>query len=90
MQRLTALLIAGSLLTASTLNMSYADERRDNANMIRLVRPIAEKSKGSVVQVVSGDRPVALGTVVAEDGYVLTKRSELSGDPIRVRLHDGR
>ncbi|MEM1067578.1 MAG: S1C family serine protease [Planctomycetota bacterium] len=34
--------------------------------------------------------PVALGTVVAEDGYVLTKRSELSGDPIRVRLSDGR
>jgi S1-C subfamily serine protease len=30
-----------------------------------------------------------LGTIVAEDGFILTKRSELSGDPIRVRLSDG-
>jgi S1-C subfamily serine protease len=63
--------------------------RRDNASMMNLVRPVAEKISGSVVQVYSGDRPVALGTIVAEDGFILTKRSELSGDPIRVRLNDG-
>ena len=69
---------------------SFADDRRDNAQMIRLVRPITETVKNSVVQVLTGERPVALGTVVAADGYVLTKRSELNGDPIRVRLADGR
>ncbi|MCH2131701.1 MAG: hypothetical protein MK179_21380, partial [Pirellulaceae bacterium] len=63
--------------------------RRDNASMMNLVRPVTEKISGSVVQVYSGDRPVALGTIVAEDGFILTKRSELSGDPIRVRLSDG-
>ena len=63
--------------------------RRDNASMMNLVRPVTEKIAGSVVQVYSGDRPVALGTVVAEDGFILTKRSELSGDPVRVRLSDG-
>jgi len=63
--------------------------RRDNSSMMQLIRPIAEGIAGSVVQVYSGDRPVALGTVVAEDGYILTKRSELSGDPLRVRLSDG-
>ncbi len=88
MQRLNYIVLLGCLLVAPAASM--ADERRDNADMIRLVSPIAEKVKGSVVQVLSGGRPVALGTVVSEDGYVLTKRSELSGDPIRVRLHDGR
>lgn len=63
--------------------------RRDNTSMMNLVRPVTEKIAGSVVQVYSGDRPVALGTIVAEDGFILTKRSELNGDPIRVRLSDG-
>ena len=62
---------------------------RDNSRMIALVRPLSENIKESVVQVLSGGRPVAIGTVVSVDGHVLTKRSELSGDPIRVRLHDG-
>jgi S1-C subfamily serine protease len=68
----------------------WADERRDSGEMMRLVGPIAESVDNSVVQVLSGGRPVSLGTVVSSDGFVLTKRSELSGDPIRVRLGDGR
>ena len=64
--------------------------RRDNSSMMKLVRPIAEKSEPSVVQILSGGRPVALGVVVGQDGYVLTKRSELTGDPVRVRLADRR
>lgn len=63
---------------------------RDNGSMMKLVRPLTEKVKGSVVQVLCGGRPVALGTVVGADGYILTKRSELNGDPIRVRLADSR
>lgn len=63
--------------------------RRDNTSMMNLVRPVAQKISGSVVQVYSGDQPVALGTIVSEDGLILTKRSELSGNPIRVRLSDG-
>jgi S1-C subfamily serine protease len=76
------------LLSANSV--TRADDRRDNGQMIRLVQPIAESVRDSVVQVLCGGRPVSLGTVVAADGYVLTKRSELSGDPIRVRLGDGR
>ncbi len=64
--------------------------RRDNGDMIALVRPLAEKVGDSVVQIVSDGKPVALGVVVSSDGFVLTKRSELSADPIRVRLGDGR
>jgi S1-C subfamily serine protease len=64
--------------------------RRDNGDMIQLVRPLAEAIGQSIVQVVSDGTPVALGVIVAEDGYLLTKRSELSGDPIRVRMPDSR
>ena len=69
---------------------ALANEHRDNPAMVGLVRPIASSVRQSVVQVLCGGRPVSLGTVVAADGYVLTKRSELTSDPIRVRLADGR
>ncbi len=72
------------------LGLAPSNNRRDNGDMTTLVRPIAEKSKPSVTQIISGGRPVALGTVVGADGYVLTKRSELTGDPVRVRFADGR
>ncbi len=64
--------------------------RRDNGDMMRLVAPLAQSTGQSVVQVVSDGTPVALGVIVSSDGYILTKRSELSGDPIRVRLPDAR
>ncbi len=64
--------------------------RRDNGDMIALVKPLAQKVSDSVVQIMSDGKPVALGLIVSSDGYVLTKRSELSGDPIRVKLADKR
>lgn len=67
-----------------------ASSRRDNGDMMRLVAPLAQSAGQSVVQVVSDGTPVALGVIVSDDGYILTKRSELSGDPIRVRLPDAR
>lgn len=81
--------------------------RRDSNAMMRLMHPVAETVDGGIVEIISGGRPVALGTVVSSsqpdpsaaistdpsalrDAYVVTKRSELSGDPIRIRLSDGR
>lgn len=56
---------------------------------MRLVRPLAESVKKSVVQVYSGGRVVSLGTVVSADGYVLTKHSELAVAPVSLRLPNG-
>jgi serine protease Do len=39
---------------------------------------VAEASRGTV-KVYCDDKPVALGTVVSSDGYILTKASELTG-----------
>ncbi|MEM0925091.1 MAG: hypothetical protein AAGJ83_03560, partial [Planctomycetota bacterium] len=62
---------------------------RDSWDMMKLVRPLCRSVEDSVVQVLSGGRLVALGTVISEDGYVLTKKSELTGDPVSVRLPSG-
>ncbi len=63
---------------------------RDSISMSRLVAPLVKPVKESIVRVRVGGRVVALGTIVGEDGYVLTKRSQLGGDPIRVQVKDGR
>lgn len=68
----------------------HYSNRRDNTEMMRLLQSVTEPVAESLVEVLSGGQVTSLGTVVTEDGYVLTKRSELSGDPIRVRLSDGR
>jgi len=62
--------------------------RRDNSEMVQLVEPITKTTSRSVIQVLSDGKIVSLGTIVSADGYALTKRSELSADPIRVRMHD--
>lgn len=64
--------------------------RRDNGEMMELVRPLCESPGKTTVQIFSDGKPVALGIVVGSEGFILTKRSELSGDPIRVRLPDQR
>ena len=51
---------------------------RDNGAMMRLVRPLSTAVRKSVVQVFCGTRVVALGTVVSEDGYVLTKQRRIN------------
>ena len=86
----SAVLLVLALTLLRSDGIARGNDHRDNADMVNLVRPISEAVRESVVQVLCGGRPVSLGTVVAADGYVLTKRSELSSDPIRVRLSDGR
>lgn len=101
----SALLILTTLLLVTPSSNSYGQDTndwirqrlgvepaagRDNGDVIRLVRPLTSAVKDSVVQILCGGRPVSLGTVVGADGYILTKRSELSGDPIRVRFADNR
>ena len=72
------------------LHRRAAIASRDSGAMMRLLRPLSESVEQSIVQVFSGSRIVSLGTVVSEDGYVLTKHSELSADPISVRLPSGK
>lgn len=67
-----------------------ADDARDSRSMLKLVSEISGQLEGSVAQVLCGNDIVSLATVVSERGYLVTKRSELTNDPIRVRLSDSR
>ena len=89
---LTMLVTLGVMMVgwSSVAHRVAADEGRDNAEMISLFTALSEPIAPSVAQVISGGRAVSLATVVSSDGYLITKRSELTGDPIRVRLSDNR
>ena len=62
---------------------------RDHADIRGLFRPAADSVAGAVVRVKCDGEEAALGTIVAEDGWILTKASELSG-AVTCQLADGR
>jgi S1-C subfamily serine protease len=71
-----------------TARLRSADYTQGRTTVARF-RSVVAATRTSVVQVLNGGVPVALGTVVGEDGLIVTKGSELPPTP-RCRLHDGR
>jgi serine protease Do len=65
-----------------------ADYSQGSASLARY-RSIAEPARSSVVVVLNAGVAVGLGTVVGAEGWVLTKASELPGQPT-CRLQDGK
>ncbi|HUF61954.1 MAG TPA: PDZ domain-containing protein, partial [Verrucomicrobiales bacterium] len=66
---------------------------RQYLDLIEAHRPALREVSESTVSVHRGNpqNPVALGTVVHEDGWILTKASEVEGaqEPLRCAFHDG-
>jgi serine protease Do len=62
---------------------------KNNPRILELFKPIVAKVSESTVDILDGDKSVALGTVVAE-AFILTKDSELRGEKIIVRAKDGK
>lgn len=62
---------------------------RSHPQLIATVSKIAEKPSQYTLRVFTNDKEAALATVVGADGWLLTKHSELKGEPI-VQLKDGR
>jgi len=56
-------------------------------HVLALFDPAVRSAGSCTVEVVSRGQVVALGTIVREDGYIVTKASELRG-PTRVRMGD--
>jgi len=91
-------LLAATLLAPPALAQSRNSARDDRANgfkenprMLAAFREAVAGPSRSVVRVRSAVKDVALGTVVAADGWILTKNSELvENAPITVVLKDGR
>lgn len=56
-------------------------------HVLARLEPSVSSAGANTVEIVSRGKVVALGTIVREDGYIVTKASELAG-PARVRLGD--
>ena len=65
------------------------DQWTQSQNIKKTFEPVTAPLRASVVTVLNGSVPVALGTVVDEDGLAVTKASVLPSRP-RCRLPDGR
>jgi len=63
---------------------------QSNTNFLALFKPTLEAAARSVVRVQVDGKDAALGTVVSDDGYVLTKASELKLGKVTVKTKDGR
>jgi serine protease Do len=86
-------LLAVSLLSLVVAPPASAQFRsgyatHENAKVLAPFKGVVAKAQESTVRVRCDDKEAALGTVVYEDGYILTKASELRG-LVTVRLHDG-
>jgi serine protease Do len=61
-----------------------------NTGFLALFKPTVEAAAKSVVRVQVDGKDAALGTVVSDDGYVLTKASELKLGKVTISTRDGR
>jgi serine protease Do len=68
---------------------SYAQPSGTNANkLLAPFQSVVSVANTATVRVLSDNKDAALGTIVAADGLILTKASELRG-VVSVKLHDG-
>jgi len=61
---------------------------RDSESVLNAFLPAISEAPDSVVEIWVGEERVALGTIVSEDGEVLTKGSQITGAPT-IRLASG-
>jgi serine protease Do len=85
---LFALLVAAAVAPAPAAAQSATDRGKDK--IARLFRPAAGKATESTVRVQRDGKDVALGTVVAANGLILTKGSEVAakGQDVTARVGD--
>ena len=62
---------------------------RTSPSFLDAFKPVIGPTAQATVEVRKDSKPIALGAIVSQDGYVLTKLSELQ-TPIKCRLADGK
>jgi serine protease Do len=58
---------------------SNGENERETAPILEDYRPVVERARKSTARVMVGKKQIALATVVREDGFLLTKASEVEG-----------
>jgi len=86
-----AVVVAGLCLqpSAGLLAQGRGDFQKSSPKVLQAFREVVKKASDCTVRVKCDGKDAALGTVVATDGWVLTKYSELKGK-IVCKLKDGR
>jgi len=94
---LTITLAACAVALLSTHTLAQRSDRPLQRNLRtngeRVVSAFADvvgETHASVVRVMGDGKAVALGAIVAPDGFIVTKASELNSDSLAVALADGR
>lgn len=84
------LLSAALPLPASAQRRTRVDQglMKNSPVLLKTVADAAGPAGNSAVRILVNERPVALGTIVRSDGYILTKASELH-DGFVIELYDG-
>ena len=77
--------IAAVIIAACTAAPTYAQSTN---KLLAPFQAVVEKVNASTVRILCNDKDAALGAIVAADGLILTKASELRGT-ITVKLGDG-
>ena len=64
---------------------------RQNGQLLLSLKPVVQKASESMVGIWKGNRIIALGTIVSEDGYIVTKASEVQKRaPIQCEINGGK
>src|SRR5260221_10426845 len=63
---------------------------KSNTKILDLFKSVVAKTAESTVAVLVDGKQVALGTVVRDDGYILTKDSELRSDNVVIKFKDNK
>ncbi|HKB01407.1 MAG TPA: PDZ domain-containing protein [Gemmataceae bacterium] len=63
---------------------------KNSATFLALFKPTVETAARSTVRIQVDGKDAALGTVLSEDGYVLTKASQVKTGKVTVKTRDGR
>src|SRR5436305_1525829 len=86
-----AVLCAAVILTAATPAIAQRGDTppRANSQFLYAFRDATAEVSKSTVRVLSDGKEAALGTIVGEDGYVLTKYSEVPGK-VTCKMPDGK
>jgi serine protease Do len=75
---------------AQPLRGGLPEPTQSNPNFLALFKPTLAAATKSVVRVQVDGKDASLGTVVSDDGYVLTKASELKLGKVSIKTKDGR
>src|SRR5829696_5857503 len=62
---------------------------RENPRVLTAFKSVVATPGKSVVRILADDKPVALGTIVSADGYIITKNTQLPPDMAAIVILPG-